>query len=74
MARKAKTARLPNGAAETAAAPLSADSLTHDGEDIAAEAYRIYCERGFEDGHDLEHWLEAERRVRGHRGADSSHV
>lgn len=32
-------------------------------EDIAAEAYYIYCERGQEHGRDIEHWLEAERRL-----------
>lgn len=32
-------------------------------EEIAAEAYCIYCERGHEAGRDLEHWLEAERRL-----------
>jgi hypothetical protein len=34
-------------------------------DEIAAEAYRIYCERGHEDGRDMEHWLEAERRLSG---------
>lgn len=37
-------------------------------ERIAEEAYRLYSENGFEDGHCLEHWLEAERRIR-HSGA-----
>jgi Protein of unknown function (DUF2934) len=32
-------------------------------EEIAAEAYRIYCERGQEQGRDIEHWFEAERRL-----------
>jgi hypothetical protein len=32
-------------------------------DEIAAEAYRIYCERGCEDGRDMDHWLEAERRL-----------
>ncbi|MDP3092920.1 MAG: DUF2934 domain-containing protein [Nitrospira sp.] len=26
-------------------------------------AYTFYCECGYEHGHDLEHWAEAERRV-----------
>lgn len=26
-------------------------------------AYRFYCECGYEHGHDLEHWTEAERQV-----------
>ncbi len=30
---------------------------------IAAQAYSFYEERGYEDGYDLEDWLEAERRI-----------
>lgn len=26
-------------------------------------AYKFYCQCGYEHGHDLEHWVEAERRV-----------
>ena len=36
-------------------------------EEIAAEAYSIYCERGYEEGRDLDHWLEAERRISSRR-------
>ncbi|MDF0672924.1 MAG: DUF2934 domain-containing protein [Nitrospira sp.] len=32
-------------------------------EDIRALAYQLFCEHGCEHGHDVEHWLEAERRV-----------
>ncbi|MEK7763306.1 MAG: DUF2934 domain-containing protein [Nitrospira sp. CG24C] len=36
-------------------------------EQLSAEiqqlAYQFYCECGYEHGHDLEHWVEAERRV-----------
>jgi hypothetical protein len=41
-------------------------------DEIAAEAYRIYMDRGSSDGQDLEDWLEAERRLsheRGHAGS-----
>ena len=31
--------------------------------DIPALAYQLFCEQGCEHGHDVEHWLEAERRV-----------
>lgn len=31
---------------------------------IAAQAYALYEGRNRQDGHDLEHWLEAEARVR----------
>jgi hypothetical protein len=35
---------------------------------IAELAYVLYERSGFQDGKDLEHWLEAERQVRGVRG------
>jgi hypothetical protein len=35
---------------------------THD--EIALEAYCLYEQSGAEDGHDLDHWFEAERRLR----------
>ena len=31
--------------------------------EIEQLAYAFYCQCGYEDGHDLEHWVEAERRV-----------
>lgn len=31
--------------------------------DIRALAYQLFCERGCEHGHDVGHWLEAERRI-----------
>lgn len=34
-------------------------------EEIRALAYQLFCECGCEQGHDLAHWVEAERRVRG---------
>ncbi len=32
-------------------------------EDVRTLAYQLFCEQGCEHGHDVEHWLEAERRV-----------
>lgn len=32
-------------------------------EAIAAEAYAIYLADGARDGYDIDHWLEAERRI-----------
>jgi hypothetical protein len=32
-------------------------------ENIRRRAYEIYLERGGEPGHDLEHWLQAEREL-----------
>ncbi|MBX3308769.1 MAG: DUF2934 domain-containing protein [Nitrospira sp.] len=34
---------------------------------IAELAYLLYERSGFQDGNDLEHWLEAERKIRGVR-------
>lgn len=34
-------------------------------EEIRALAYQLFCECGCEQGHDLVHWLEAERKVVG---------
>ena len=34
-------------------------------EEVRAEAYRLYVDRGGEDGHDIEDWLAAEALVRG---------
>ena len=33
-------------------------------DDVARRAYDIYCQHGCEDGHDTEHWLQAERELR----------
>jgi hypothetical protein len=35
-----------------------------DREAIAAEAYALWAARGYQDGSDIEDWLEAERRLR----------
>lgn len=38
-------------------------------EEVQMLAYELYCRCGHEHGHDLEHWVEAERRVlERHRG------
>lgn len=41
----------------TSAARESADN------EIRFLAYQLYCEGGYQDGRDLEYWLEAELRV-----------
>jgi hypothetical protein len=33
--------------------------------DIALRAFAYYCERGYQDGSDVEDWLRAERELRG---------
>ena len=41
-------------------------------EEIAAEAYKIYMARGAESGHDMDDWLEAERRIGSRRSGKAS--
>jgi len=36
-------------------------------EAIRSLAYELYCENGRQDGHEMEHWLEAERRLQSQR-------
>lgn len=35
--------------------------------DVAARAYELYCERGCEDGHDVDDWLRAEKDLAARR-------
>ena len=37
-------------------------TMTHN--DVERRAHELYCERGCEDGHDMDHWLQAESEVR----------
>jgi hypothetical protein len=32
-------------------------------DEIRSLAYQLYCEGGYQDGHDLEHWVQAEQRI-----------
>lgn len=41
----------------------STEDREPDQEQIRQLAYEFFCECGCEHGHDLEHWLEAERRA-----------
>lgn len=41
--------------------PATADQVQKEIEQLA---YTFYCQCGYEHGHDLEHWIKAERRVR----------
>lgn len=40
-------------------------STTHESmeDEILSLAYRLYCEGGYQNGRDLEHWLQAEKQV-----------
>ena len=35
--------------------------VTHT--DVARRAFELYCDRGRQDGHDLDDWLQAERAL-----------
>lgn len=52
-----KIVTMPMPASNAGAVNLAAD--------IAKRAFEIYCERGCQDGHDLEDWLQAERELQG---------
>jgi hypothetical protein len=47
--------------------PSTAQAPTHstnsNDTDIAKRAFELYCERGCQDGHDVEDWLQAEREL-----------
>ena len=48
---------VPRPASSTASASLTVG-------DIAKRAFELYCERGHQDGHDLQDWIQAERELR----------
>lgn len=56
-------AAVPPGA--SAAEPPLESSDDAERSRIAAEAYQIAESKGFPENADLEHWLEAERKVKG---------
>jgi hypothetical protein len=41
-------------------------------EAIARRAYELYCARGYEDGHDVDDWVNAERELRAEHDATSA--
>ena len=43
-------------------------------EEIRSLAYQLYCEGGYQDGHDFEHWLQAEQQVQAHKKAHLRNV
>jgi hypothetical protein len=47
--------------------PPGEESAVHD--EIAERAYELYLARGSEEGHALDHWLEAERMLSNRRPA-----
>ena len=51
MAKQQKAASVPS---------MTRESME---EEIRSRAYRLYCESDYQDGHDLEYWLQAEQQV-----------
>jgi hypothetical protein len=47
---------------ESPAAVAIASDVTEG--DIARRAFELYCDRGRDDGHDIDDWLSAERELR----------
>ena len=41
----------------------ASEEQSSSAESIRARAYQLYCESGYQNGRDLEHWLEAERQT-----------
>ena len=44
--------------------PVAGATLIGEG-DIARRAFALFCDRGRQDGHDVEDWLAAERELQG---------
>jgi DUF2934 family protein len=42
---------------------LNTQAITGEDQGVASLAFALYERRGREDGHDLDDWLEAERRI-----------
>ena len=50
-------------AKQNKAAGTSAVTVESMEDQIRSLAYQLYCEGGFQDGRDTEHWLQAEQQV-----------
>jgi len=62
---RTRTARKSNGESASLASPPDPTSPTTQPNDaVAALAHQLYMERGGTHGHDVDDWLEAERRLR----------
>jgi hypothetical protein len=59
-----KTDRKPKAAPSVAPGPVKDSTLVSES-DIALRAFAYYCERGCQDGSDVDDWLRAERELRG---------
>jgi len=65
----ARRRRVEQPPVETASAPAPAQAIPPH--EIARRAYELFITGGAEHGHDVEHWLEAERDLRRMRSSES---
>ena len=56
---------MPRERRKTTDTAAQGSSSTPSHEDIARRAHEIWQERGSEPGHELDHWLEAEKELAG---------
>ena len=61
-------------AKQNKAAGTSAVTVESMEDQIRSLAYHLYCEGGYQDGHDLEHWLQAEEQLLTHGKANLRRV
>jgi hypothetical protein len=59
--------RQSSGGAPTATQPDTTDDIQVNPQEIAIEAYSLFCARGYQHGDDLGDWLAAEQIVRDRR-------
>jgi len=62
MPRSVKKSRKNVVAMPIPAATIAAGVPSRD--DVARRAFELYCQRGRQDGHDLQDWLQAEQELR----------
>lgn len=64
MARKARTGKALDTAADPSPKALTDSAANVTEHDIARRAYELFLARDGEHGHDLDDWLQAEREFR----------
>jgi hypothetical protein len=60
---KAKTGEKAETAADRSPKARTGGAANVTGRDIARHAYDLYLARGYEHGHDVDDWLQAEREL-----------
>jgi hypothetical protein len=72
MATAQKSQAGSAGAQKTEVRNITSAKSAIPADKIAARAYEIWQASGRLDGHDQEHWFQAERELRGRQGARST--